>query len=274
MSVSSSHFYLRYCFVFLSGGVSHTHYEDETCYGDDMYLLNLKNFTWFSVSSTGSTDSWSNVRGRYSHVAAVFNRSTLLISGGFSGTANGDFFAYKIPSNIIRGDVSKSSHMCHTFSQCVSCLTWGSQSDLLCGWCVQDSTCYPRSTPSGPCSSSQTTRGWWGDKGSFLTTVDQCRIEDNPPGLMSSIRFGNSLDDIYLINPLEETFVTSPRRLNSLPRTYHINVKWCGFIYPFLSQPNSDTVPLTLRIGSISASLHLSTDELKENTVNNMCYLR
>ena len=242
--------FLVYYFTLLCvGGILH----DETCYGNNIYLLNLKNFTWSSIIS--STHNGSDVRGRYSHVAAAFNESTLLVAGGFSGISNGDFLAYKIPYH----DDPSSSHMCHMFSQCVTCLTWGSgENDFQCGWCVQDSTCYQRDSPSGPCSTTQTTRGWWGNEGSFLTAVDKCRFQDNPPGLLSTISYKNHGQYTHLINPLREILS---------PKTDSGRVTWSGFIYPLLSQSIEEPISLKLRIGKMSASLHLSTDELKQHTV-------
>lgn len=251
--------------MFCAGGVLHAQ-DDETCYGNDIYLLNLKKFTWSSIIISDTHNSSSNIRGRYSHVAAAFNQNTLLVLGGFSGIAHGDFLAYKISSNIMHGHPN-STHPCRMFSQCVLCLTWGSQSDQQCGWCVQDSTCYPRGSPSGPCSTTQTTRGWWGNEGSFLTSVDQCRIQDNSPGLMSNIKFGKHLDDVHIINPLRGSFYTVPHR--TLKTNDHdVNVRWFGFIYPFISQSIDEPITIQLFIGKKSASLHLSTDELKENTVS------
>ena len=254
--------------LFCAGGVIHSHYKDETCYGKYIYLFNLKNFTWLSIMPTDSVQNASNTRGRYYHAATAFKENNVLITGGFSGIANGDSLAFKIPSNIVHSDL-KSTHMCFKFSQCVPCLTWGSQRALSCGWCVQDSTCYPRKSPSGPCSSTQTTRGWWGDKGSFLISVDQCRIHDTPPGLISNVFFGN-LDEVQLVNPLKvTTLYTTPRR-TLRPNFNTIQVRLFGYIYPFLSQSVDKPVELILRIAEITASLHLSTDELKENTVRSL----
>ena len=240
------------------GGIVHTHSHDETCYGDKIHFLNMKNFTWSSI--VPDVRNGSVIRGRYSHVAAVVNQSIMMVAGGFSGVASGELLAYKIPSNMIN---VTSTHLCHVFSQCVSCLSWGSHGNFLCGWCVQDSTCYPRGSLSGACSTTQTTRGWWGDKGSFLISVDQCRIQDNPPGLMAEIKLKTRLDDVYVINPLQDEL---PRRLSSSKYTY--NVKWFGFIYPFVVSQSVDN-PISLMLhGETSASLHLSTDEGKENKVS------
>lgn len=252
------------CFL-LVGGVVHTHHEDETCYGEDIYLLNFKNFTWSSVT-TDIRNNNSNFRGRYSHIAAVIDQRILLVAGGFSGVASGDFLAYKIPANVMH-NAPTSTHMCHTFTQCVSCLTWGSQSDLLCGWCVQDSTCYPQASSSHVCSTSQTRRGWWGTEGSFLTLVDQCRIEDKPPGLMAEMTFGDIVDHVHVLHPLEETIDTNPRRLVLSQKRYNLAVRWFGFIYPYLTESIDEIVSLKLR-GDKSASLHLSTDESPINMVN------
>ena len=252
--------------MFLScvGGIVHTHHEDETCYGKDIYLLNLKNFTWSSVI-TDNRNKNSNIRGRYSHVVVVFDQRILLVAGGFSGVASGDFLAYKIPPSVMH-NAPTSSHMCHTFTQCVSCLTWGSQSDLPCGWCVHDSTCYPRASPSHACSTSQTRRGWWGIEGLFLTVVDQCRIKDKPPGLIAEIKFGAIVDHVHVLHPLKETIDTKTRRLVLSQKRYNIAVRWFGFIYPYLTESVDEIVSLKFR-GDKSASLHLSTDESPVNTV-------
>lgn len=257
---------IYYYTLFCVGGVAHTHHKDETCYGQDIYLLNLKNFTWSSII-TDSRSNNSNIRGRYSHVVAVFNQKTLLVAGGFNGIASGDFWAYKFPPNVMHNSPA-TPHMCHMFTQCVTCLTWGSQDDLLCGWCVQDSTCYPRASPYGPCSTSQTTRGWWGAGGSFLTSVDQCRTEDKSPGLMAEIKFGDIIDHVYVLNPLKEKIYTNTRRL-VLSQKYSSNlaVRWFGFIYPRLTDSTDEIVSLQFH-GDKSASLHLSTDESPDNTVN------
>jgi hypothetical protein len=97
--------------------------------------------------------------------------------------------------------------------------------------------------------------------------VDQCRIQDNSPGLMSNIKFGKHLDDVHIINPLRGSFYTVPHR--TLKTNDHdVNVRWFGFIYPFISQSIDEPITIQLFIGKKSASLHLSTDELKENTVS------
>jgi hypothetical protein len=183
-----------------------------------------------------------------------------MVVGGFSGISSSNFVAYKIPSNIIHSDPN-STPMCHLFSQCLPCLTWGSQNDFQCGWCVQDSTCYQRDSPSGACSTNPTTRGWWGNEGSFLTSVDQCRIQDNSPGLLSNISYiisGSRLDRMRITNPL---------RFSGRSNT-DVTVTWSGFIYPFLSRSVDDPISLQLRAGlSKSVSLHLSIDELQANKV-------
>ena len=215
------------------------------------------------------SDSYNvlNIRGRYSHVAAAFNQNTLMVVGGFSGISSGDFVAYKIPFNIMHSDPN-STPVCHLFSQCVLCLTWGTQSDFQCGWCVQDSTCYQRDSPSGPCSTTTTTRGWWGNKGSFLTSINQCRIQDTTPGLLSNISY-ISENDVRIINPLRETF-PKIRGITRL-KTY-VTVTWRGFIYPFISHPIDEPVSLALVAGiSESASVHLSTNERQIDKVN--CFI-
>lgn len=165
---------------------------------------------------------------------------------------------------------SATPDICSVFDQCVSCLMWGSQPDLTCGWCVQDSRCYPRSSPSGMCSSNTTgntysTRGWWGESSIFLTLLDQCRTEDRPPGLMVNVRIGKKdtpRPDISIMNLLRKTFYIQSGA------SYIVHVKMYGFIYPYLTSSVDRNVDIKLRVSKQSVSLRFSTDEDPSNSVS------
>lgn len=211
-------------------------------------------------------ENYDHVRpGRFSHVAHLLNKRILVVSGGFGGIVRDDLIAYKISSSLISDN---QDYSCSVFKHCIHCLTWGSSSHVKCGWCVQDSTCYSRHNPLRACSKTKPpTKGWWGNKALFLKSFNQCRIYDDPPGLMAKIYFEDRLYDVYVISPLrDEDFYTSTRRLKLPPTNGLIKVSWTGFIYPFISKPSFDK-DLVLHSHMNSASIRLSKDEQSINAV-------
>ncbi|XP_066023971.1 multiple epidermal growth factor-like domains protein 8 [Pocillopora verrucosa] len=151
---------------------------------------------------------------------------------------------------------------CAIYSQCSSCLSFGGTH---CGWCVQDSRCYPVNSPIGACQSgavSSKVRGWWGNEGQFLTSLSQCKTMDFPPGLtvvdyreVPNITFPDSIR----IVPESETTI--------LKQTGHKKarmIEMIGFVYPFKFETapwTSYTLDLVLRNVKDTAKLWLSTDE-------------
>lgn len=163
---------------------------------------------------------------------------------------------------------------CAIYSQCSSCLSFGGTH---CGWCVQDSRCYPVNSPIGACQSgavSSKVRGWWGNEGQFLTSLSQCKTMDFPPGLtvvdyreVPNITFPDSIR----IVPESETTI--------LKQTGHKKarmIEMIGFVYPFKFETapwTSYTLDLVLRnVKDTEAKLWLSTDETEAKGVSTPVY--
>ena len=132
-------------FINLLGGNIHKHSYDEKCYGNNIYLFNLKSFSWVSSALLTALEiprnsSWQPPRGRFSLVATVINGRTLVVSGGFSGFVNGDLLVYKFPSNIGTGNLSVttiSGKHCSRYNKN------GCGLDPSCVWCVANVNCLP-----------------------------------------------------------------------------------------------------------------------------------
>ncbi|XP_022797777.1 multiple epidermal growth factor-like domains protein 8 [Stylophora pistillata] len=158
---------------------------------------------------------------------------------------------------------------CTSYSQCSSCLSFGGSQ---CGWCVQDSRCYPINSPTGACqivtdsNNREKVRGWWGNEGQFLTSLNQCKTMDFPPGLIvveyrevPNITF----PDAVRIIPESKTEI-----LHLTIRSNHLRARvteMIGFVYPFKFKTapwTSYTLSLVLdNIKDTEAKLWLSTDE-------------
>ena len=79
-------------YMVIIGGNSHKHKEDESCYSSLMYFYNLRCNSWHKPSVRRSFPT-----GRFAHVAAVFNETTILIQGGYNGIMLNELYAYKAP---------------------------------------------------------------------------------------------------------------------------------------------------------------------------------
>ncbi|CAH1785464.1 unnamed protein product [Owenia fusiformis] len=94
-------------YMVVYGGNCHIHQHEEICYDNKLYLYHLGCHVWINHTAlelpwTGGVASSGFVGGRYSHVASVAFGNTLLISGGYQGTALGDLIAYKVPPSMAR----------------------------------------------------------------------------------------------------------------------------------------------------------------------------
>ena len=147
---------------------------------------------------------------------------------------------------------------CGTHAQCTSCIVWGATHSLGCGWCVQDSRCYPLGAIAGACSSVKKWNGWWGRESQFLTSVDQCRTTDFPPGLTVTLYEKpenlSQPDGVFLISTSESTFPTHERKLTS-----SVQKRMAGFIYPFtLGSALNTKYEVKLKLSGKDTSIPLS----------------
>ena len=164
--------------------------------------------------------------------------------------------------------------LCAVFAQCSSCLSFGNTN---CGWCVQDSRCYPIGSPTGACqavssSNKESLRGWWGSSGQFLTSFNRCQSTDFPPGITvveNKMNPKNSLPDGVRVAVASEVEILR----NFL--SYHDEVyttQLIGFVYPFkyLSAPwETYEMHLSLTNAQFSeAKLWISTDDKEANSVS------
>ncbi|XP_074634355.1 multiple epidermal growth factor-like domains protein 8 isoform X4 [Acropora palmata] len=281
---------------------------EQQCYENKPFFYHLKCQKWISQEkiATLSPQSSNPQQGRFSHGAVLRRGNVMLVTGGFSGLPLGDVLGYKLPVEVAAnnsdgrhcGDksvtsckndplcglcssssqcVSQSGNcsgdlsltlcqgQCAVFTECSSCLLFGGGN---CGWCVQDSRCYPTASPSGACetptsATSHSLRGWWGDSGQFLTSVNHCQTMDFPPGITvveNEAIVNDNLPDHVRIASLSEVKV----KVGDRGRT-----QLTGFVYPFkyLSVPFKGYA-LSLELSTVvksEAKLWLSTDEREAN---------
>ncbi|XP_063697443.1 multiple epidermal growth factor-like domains protein 8 [Culicoides brevitarsis] len=139
----------NYLIVF--GGYSHRHNKEEICYDNTIYLYHLGCHTWTSPEILGqSTNHSPKEQGVFAHASAL-RGNTLLLVGGYHGTVNGDLLAYTIPPMIYESADPESK--CSNYHQQSECL-----SNMDCGWCSADSTCYGRTVGANCTTNLQTTR--------------------------------------------------------------------------------------------------------------------
>ena len=242
----------------------------------------------------------------------------MLVVGGFSGVPLGDVLGYKLPISVAEkssvgghcgGYSTEKSCMddpecgwcstgpkcqnksdscavmlsvgtcpgqCAVYAQCSSCLSFGGTH---CGWCVQDSRCYPIASPTGACQNvtivnRESLRGWWGSAGQFLTSLNDCQRSDFPPGITVvenkavqnySFPDGVRIASKSAVTILEVTKVF-PDSVQEVHRTQLI-----GFIYPFknLSAPwRLYELRLLGNADYSEAKLWISTDDTEANIVS------
>ena len=166
--------------------------------------------------------------------------------------------------------------LCAVFTQCSSCLSFGNAN---CGWCVQDSRCYPRGSPAGACqnvtnNNQESLRGWWGTSGQFLTSFNKCQSSDLPPGITvveNKMDPKKSLPDGVRIALMSKVkILREPQYLSLYNNVYTTQI--IGFVYPFkyLSAPwRTDEMYLSLNNAKFSeAKLWMSTDDTEANSVS------
>lgn len=193
--------------------------------------------------------------------------------------SQGNCFAAQNSSKCSSGwQMDSCPGTCGVLSQCTSCLTWGSRHTPNCGWCVQDSRCYPVSSPMNACETPTSSnvnklKGWWGVSGQFLTgSVDQCRSRDYPPGLIA-IWHTDPANTTY---PDEVTMVSTSKdniAYDGVLWTKFFNKTLVGFIYPFKYKtspwPTFFVRAKTNNAYLMSSTLYLSTDASKSKAVRN-----
>ena len=131
-------------------------------------------------------------------------------------------------------DLGECFGPCRTHAQCTSCISWSRSHPFGCGWCVQDSRCYPLDAVAGACKSTKKWEGWWGSQGKFLTTADECRTKDFPPGL--TVAWYERHEDYSQPDGVSHVSIS----LASFPPhkkdvfTYVVRMRVFGFVYPFI----------------------------------------
>lgn len=164
--------------------------------------------------------------------------------------------------------------LCPVYLQCSACLSFGGTK---CGWCVQDSRCYPIGSPMGACQSAgnsnqETVRGWWGNTGQFLTSPNQCQTTDFPPGItvVENVQTPNKSfpDGVRIVSKSEVKILRWG--ISEVDRVRITQL--IGFLYPFKYQSVHWMVyELTLMIDHAQhseAKLWLSTDDTEANSVS------
>ncbi|XP_023931409.1 multiple epidermal growth factor-like domains protein 8 isoform X3 [Lingula anatina] len=86
--------------------------------------------------------------------------------------------------------------ICYALQDCGSCTVQGQPPNTTqterylkdqCAWCVKESVCQKVTEPAGACNPPANIpadqSGWWGPSSPFLTSLDQCRLQDFPAGL-------------------------------------------------------------------------------------------
>lgn len=173
-------------------------------------------------------------------------------------------------------DVSPCPGACGIHGTCTACLAWGSQHTPNCGWCVQDSRCYPLSTPQGACETlnnqnADKLKGWWGAQGQFLSgNVEHCRKMDYPPGLIEIININipnpKYPDDVQHVLSTGDVKIFYEYLLSKKTKTS------IGFVYPFkyASTPYDSSCVFHLHMTTqfhTKSSLYISKDATEANEV-------
>lgn len=154
---------------------------------------------------------------------------------------------------------------CAAHAQCGACLLVG---NAKCGWCVQDSRCYPKDSPAGACHVVPS-QGWWGDTGHFLTSPNECQTMDFPPGItvIENVEYPDSSfpDSVRIVSTSEVEIFH-----DGVDKVHVTQLK--GFIYPFANQSAPwKSYELYLKVHnprSSYAKLWLSTDHTEANSVS------
>ena len=154
-----------------------------------------------------------------------------------------------------RFDKSSCTSHCAAYTSCDSCLLFGNTSVEGCTWCVQKRKCYSAST-KGSCSLS----GWWGSDGQVVTDLEQCFIDNQPPGITYtrySYPFNSEMPDSVTI--LDNTKINEPSQLKYNEKSFIT-----GFVYPYLfeADPSASKPREVIVSGTyLSARLFVSKDQ-------------
>lgn len=243
----------------------------------------------------------------------------MLVVGGFSGVPLGDVLGYKLPISVAekssvgghcgRYSTEKSCKddpecgwcstgpskcqnksdscagtlsvgtcpgHCALYAQCSSCLSFGRTH---CGWCVQDSRCYPIASPTGACQSvtnvnRESLRGWWGSEGQFLTSLNDCQSSDFPPGITvvekKAVQNYSFVDGVRIASKSAVKILKVSKVFRDSVQEVH-RTQLIGFIYPFknLSAPwKLYQLHLLGNAEHSEAKLWISTDDTEANIVS------
>ncbi|XP_076035463.1 multiple EGF like domains 8 [Oratosquilla oratoria] len=132
-------------YMVIFGGYMHKHKLEEACFDHKLYLYHLGCHVWLSQelvpTSEGSAGSYPKVQGVYGHSVALRRGNMLVVIGGFHGTVNNHVLAYILPSTLVasHGQTLNVDEACRQHSSQVSCV-----SNLECGWCSTNNSCYKR----------------------------------------------------------------------------------------------------------------------------------
>ncbi|CAM1295013.1 MEGF8 (predicted) [Pycnogonum litorale] len=129
-------------YMVVYGGYSHRHSKQEICYDDKLYFYHLYCHTWINYSNFKKTFPENKnpiPRGAFSHASAVRNGTTVLLSGGYSGSVRGGLFAYSVPETVASAPHKPVVNRCLSFRDELSC-----RASPECDWCTSSSKCLNR----------------------------------------------------------------------------------------------------------------------------------
>ncbi|XP_072165831.1 multiple epidermal growth factor-like domains protein 8 [Diadema setosum] len=190
------------------------------------------------------------------------------LSFSASQSCSGDFAAAACPG------------ICSALTTCEACMVWGqgpqtstfdpnvTRVNGQCGWCVQDRQCYPLTAPSGRCQSpgsSETTSGWWGSSGTFISDFAQCKTHDFPPG-MTWIKYRHPQnlsqpDELAIISETVQTLKYIHQFALETIQGGTYTAVYKGYVYPMeATPPQSETLKVWLHASQADADLFMSTD--------------
>ncbi|XP_047489262.1 multiple epidermal growth factor-like domains protein 8 [Penaeus chinensis] len=145
----------NYMVVF--GGYMHKHKEEEKCFDDKLYLYHLGCHVWVSeqLAPSSHKGNYPKLQGVYGHSVFLRGGNTMIVVGGFHGTVNNHVLAYVLPSTLVPAegkelDMDEACRRHDTQEFCIS--------NLECGWCPSDSTCYKRSRGANCTNNLQTSQ--------------------------------------------------------------------------------------------------------------------
>ena len=148
--------------------------------------------------------------------------------------------------------------ICPALPDCYSCIIHGSTSATPrsptmttdekkignCAWCVQTARCHRRDDNLGVCGAGMETPsgivGWWGNEGTDVTTVDECRTRDFRPGLTYLVYEHpanySQPDEVSIVNSTLANFQPTSKLSHLFKEEGTMVARMIGFIHPLASK--------------------------------------